>query len=104
MSAQEYSIPAGLYTIENVHTDTVLDSYYGKSDEGNPVNGSQPHGGSNQQWQLEWTGTSPKFELCNVKTNCKSYLSYGHARNSDRVVTSKMPNPCFILVADKCYA
>ncbi|GAB1527350.1 hypothetical protein RhiTH_010525 [Rhizoctonia solani] len=102
MSAQEYSLPSGVYTLKNVSTGSVLDSYWGKPDEGNPVNGYQPHGGPNQQWKLEWTGSGSKFTLRNVKTN--NYLSYGRAQNSDRIVTSKSPKHWFIMVADKGYA
>ncbi|CAE6473799.1 unnamed protein product [Rhizoctonia solani] len=102
MSAEQYNLPGGVYTIKNVSTGTVLDSYYGRSDEGNPVNGFQPHGGPNQQWKLEWTGTGSKFTLRNVKTN--NYLSYNNARNSDRVVTSKNPKHWYIMVADKGHA
>ncbi|CCO30911.1 hypothetical protein RSOLAG1IB_10864 [Rhizoctonia solani AG-1 IB] len=102
MSSPLSSLPAGTYTLKNVSTGTVLDSYYGKADEGNPVNGYQPHGGPNQQWKLEWTGTGSEFTLRNVKN--QNYLSYGRAQNSERVVTSKTPKSWYILVADKHYS
>ncbi|KEP45400.1 ricin-type beta-trefoil lectin domain protein [Rhizoctonia solani 123E] len=100
----EKSLPAGTYTLKNAATNSVLDLWNGESAEGKVIQGYESHGGDNQKWQLQWTGTGNSVTIRNVASG--TYIGKGASgfAQSSPVLGSITAVPLLLVAADKGFA
>ncbi|KAG9128417.1 hypothetical protein FRC07_012525, partial [Ceratobasidium sp. 392] len=86
---QEHSLRPGVYILQNVAAMTAIDLRRGYGGEDIDVIGFPPHGTSNQQWRLEWTGIDSNVTLQSVKSG--AFISFKNFASGVGVKSSTRP-------------